>query len=407
MKVLITRADGRDLGLVFEQRRVVEVFPMETDILPFHPGDIILGQVQDVAKSLKAAFIRLLPSGKEQTECGGPAYLALQDVLHPETRLVQGNLLPVQIIAEPSGVKPYRVTGRLSLAGRYSAVGYPIHGLQTSRKLSGEQADRFRQLVLDTGTVGDVDKCGIMIRTQAGMLKETEPLLTEINTLQHKLRSILETAQTRTPGTILYRELSPLSLKLRDLSIEEVILDPASGLSVDTTGMAEQAADEAGIPHRTYTDPNGAVYLTVSGLHKGLENLIQRRVYLKSGAYLVIDRTEALCAVDVNSGKSGAHAGRGRETEDLRFAVNQEAAEEVFHQIRARNLSGMILIDFINMNPEHTELLGRQLRQLCEQDPLPMSFVDYTGLGLAELTRKKTGKPLEEWWKPLDSKLTE
>ena len=100
MKVLITRADGRDLGLVFEQRRVVEVFPMETDILPFHPGDIILGQVQDVAKSLKAAFIRLLPSGKEQTECGGPAYLALQDVLHPETRLVQGNLLPVQIIAE-------------------------------------------------------------------------------------------------------------------------------------------------------------------------------------------------------------------------------------------------------------------------------------------------------------------
>ena len=378
MKVLITRADGRDLGLVFEQRRVVEVFPMETDILPFHPGDIILGQVQDVAKSLKAAFIRLLPSGKEQTECGGPAYLALQDVLHPETRLVQGNLLPVQIIAEPSGVKPYRVTGRLSLAGRYSAVGYPIHGLQTSRKLSGEQADRFRQLVLDTGTVGDVDKCGIMIRTQAGMLKETEPLLTEINTLQHKLRSILETAQTRTPGTILYRELSPLSLKLRDLSIEEVILDPASGLSVDTTGMAEQAADEAGIPHRTYTDPNGAVYLT-----------------------------EALCAVDVNSGKSGAHAGRGRETEDLRFAVNQEAAEEVFHQIRARNLSGMILIDFINMNPEHTELLGRQLRQLCEQDPLPMSFVDFTGLGLAELTRKKTGKPLEEWWKPLDSKLTE
>ena len=66
-----------------------------------------------------------------------------------------------------------------------------------------------------------------------------------------------------------------------------------------------------------------------------------------------------------------------------------------------------ILIDFINMNPEHTELLGRQLRQLCEQDPLPMSFVDFTGLGLAELTRKKTGKPLEEWWKPLDSKLTE
>ena len=142
-------------------------------------------------------------------------------------------------------------------------------------------------------------------------------------------------------------------------------------------------------------------------MHKGLENLIQRRVYLKSGAYLVIDRTEALCAVDVNSGKSGAHAGRGRETEDLRFAVNQEAAEEVFHQIRARNLSGMILIDFINMNPEHTELLGRQLRQLCEQDPLTMSFVDFTGLGLAELTRKKTGKPLEEWWKPLDSKLTE
>lgn len=404
MKVLITHAGGQDLGLVFEQRRIVEVFPMEADAVPFHPGDIILGQVQDVARPLKAAFIRLLPSGKEQAECGGPAYLALQDTLYPDARLVQGDLLPVQIIAEPSGAKPYRVTGRLSLAGKFSAVGYSIHGLQTSRKLSGEQSGRLRNLVHEAESSGIMNQCGIMIRTHAGMLKEAEPLLTEIDSLQRKLRSILQTAQTRTAGTILYRELSPVSLKLRDLSVEEMILDPASGLSLDAMNRAEQAANEAGIPHRTYADPNGAVYLTVSGLSGSLENLVKRRVYLKSGACLVIDRTEALCAIDVNSGKSGAHAGRGQEAEDLRFAVNQEAAEEAFSQIRARNLSGMILIDFINMNPEHTELLGKQLRQLCEFDPLPMSFVDFTGLGLAELTRKKTGKPLEEWWKPLDSR---
>lgn len=435
MKIVITHAAGRDLELLTEGRKIVEVLPPEPEgSTPFRVGDIVLARVGDIVPGLSACFVFLVPGSREMEKHGGPAYLSQDDIPAFCGRLVQGTLLPVQIVAEPAGVKPYRVTAKLSLSGKYCAAGWNLRGVQVSRKLPRGRAEELKALVKaelpasrdsagEPPISGKESSCpgsgrypvpageisgppaGIMIRTAAGTPGMESRLLLELHQLTDRLREIWHIAQLRTAGSVLHREPSALSRKLRDLSPEEMILDPMSGVSAELLKEAGQDAEANQISCRTYENPGGADYLTVSGLNAGLDELRNRKVWLKSGAYLVIDRTEALCVIDVNSGKSGAHGGRGagkaqEAAERLRTRVNFEAAEETFHQIRARNLSGMILIDFINVNEEHTRELGARLTALAAQDPLPMNFVDFTGLGLAELTRKKTGKALEEWLAP-------
>ena len=187
-------------------------------------------------------------------------------------------------------------------------------------------------------------------------------------------------------------------------SPEKIIID--TGVPEEIRKKAEDAAAQYRVPAEALPGENTvsdtASYLVVSGIRRQIDELKNRRIWLKSGAYLVIDRTEALTAIDVNTGKSEAAVranGSGfheEAAEKHRFEVNMEAADEIFRQIRLRNLAGMILIDFINVSAEHRKMLGEKLERLCRKDPLPTSFVDFTGLGLAEITRRKNGESPEQ-----------
>ena len=238
------------------------------------------------------------------------------------------------------------------------------------------------------------------------------PLFAEIRTLADAIRRIRDTGLTRSTGTCLRKEPPDLYERVRDLRPEEITLDLSSGLPEDyeeklrellkvpeaadaeKSGkvMAGREADDGLLcPVNPVRTEQGTLF-EILGLRRSFDEAFARRVYLPCGGYLVIDRTEALTAVDVNSGKA-EYKGRGNaaKAEEFRFRVNREAAEEAFHQLRLRNLSGMILIDFINMDARHRELLAKFLRELARKDPLKAVFVDFTPLGLSEITRQKVG----------------
>ena len=139
--------------------------------------------------------------------------------------------------------------------------------------------------------------------------------------------------------------------------------------------------------------PLDKMYSTQTALEKALKE----RAWLKTGGYLIIQPTEALTVIDVNSGKTAARAGSRTGSEEGAMKVNLEAAREAARQIRLRNLSGIIIIDFINMeSSENTNMLLREFRGYLSKDPIQTSLVDMTPLGLVEVTRRKVRKPLYE-----------
>jgi Ribonuclease G/E len=186
------------------------------------------------------------------------------------------------------------------------------------------------------------------------------------------------------PETLLYRE-KPFWLRrlLNDApsTYEEVVTDLPS-IYADAHSVRSDA--------RRYEDdfPLAKVY----NIENQLEKALQKTVYLNSGAALVIERSEGFVFVDVNSKKNV----KNKEKQEALLAINKEAAKELFFQLRLRNLSGMILVDFIHMDREHQALLERELRSLSKKETVQTEFVDFTGLQLAELTRKRTRKTLFE-----------
>lgn len=235
---------------------------------------------------------------------------------------------------------------------------------------------------------------GIIFRTNAGEASE-EQLRTDIDRLYESYRQVIEYGKMRTCFSCLKKaEDSVLSIlrNLRRGTLEEIVVDAVCEggefwREVQSFLETEQPEDLTLL--RPYTDQTYSLVKCYSLEHE-TELALQERVWLKSGAYLVIQATEALTVIDVNSGKN-------QKKEQALWQVNQEAAVEAARQIRLRNLSGIILVDFINMDTkEEQENLMKLLQQELNQDTNPGKVVDITKLQLVEVTRKKITKTLEE-----------
>ena len=290
------------------------------------------------------------------------------------------------------------VTTQLSLSGQYAVVGLRHSEnsdceqsfVQVSSKLNKKQQIRFRSIEELQQIAG---RYRLIVRTNAGGLHDDTLLVEEAEQLSKQLDHMMQIADKRTCFSRLYAG-RPDYIHF----IENTYTAEYDEIVTDLPEIHEILQAHLGsrdIPVRLYEDPMLPLY-KLYAVEIRIKELLDRKVWLKSGGYLVIEPTEALISIDVNSGKCE----QGRNQEETVRKVNTEAAEMIAVQLRARNLSGMILVDFINMKDKRQEQqLMEYMRSLLKKDSVTADVVDMTGLGLMEITRKKVNPSFQEQYR--------
>lgn len=363
--------------------------------------EIYIGKVQNIVKNISAAFVEIAP--------GTVCYLPLEDLKHPvytkkgtSQNIQQGDELLVQVKREGIKTKAPAVTTNLTLHGKYALFTTGNTQISVSSKLSKEEKERLLRVVKDNSSADNGSLEGMsageraygwLLRTNAGGASP-EVIKKDLLRLQAKYEELIKTAQYRTCFSCLLARPSAYLKRLSDLYTKEVdeILTDDRELFEQMTKYFQENQPEDTAKLRFYEDrllPMEKLY----SLDRHLREALGERVWLKSGGYLVIQPTEALTVIDVNTGKFTA----GKKKEAAFLKLNQEAALEAARQIRLRNLSGIVIIDFINMEEKESEVqLLKTLDDALRRDPIRTTLVDMTKLSLVEITRMKKERPLHE-----------
>ncbi|MCD7725965.1 MAG: ribonuclease E/G [Clostridiales bacterium] len=407
-KILIVKGYNRLLSLLIRDNQILAAQAQKEELGgakdAYEIGNIYIGRVQKLAANIGAAFVDLgggyltfLPLSE-----AADAYVANREA---DGTLRVGDEVLVQIVKEPMKTKLAGVTARISRAGSYAVVGLPgavrkagkqgaapgkAEMVQVSSKLGSKQQKSFRSIEA-LQQIAAV--CPLIVRTNAGELETEEPLIAEAQRLYEELQHITAIARNRTCYSCLYRSKPDYVEFVQNMyrtEYDEVITDLPEVYETLKAEVADRLPNP--IPVRLYEDPMLPLY-KLYAVEIRVKELLDQKVWLKSGGYLVIEPTEALISIDVNSGKYI----KGKDKEETFLRINLEAAEMIALQLRARNLSGMILVDFINMERrEHEAQLVEYMRSLLKKDAVKAHVVDMTGLGLLELTRKKISPSFAE-----------
>ena len=391
-RIIITKAPLKEgwgqeffLAAAFDEKRMTQI-QVEAVSKSSILGNIYIGRVENIATNIQAAFVNIAK--------GVSCFLPLEEAKNAvftkkngKKDLCIGDELLVEVTREKQKNKPASVSANLNFSGTYLILTTGNHLLGISKKLHATERERLQALLKDQIT----DTFGIVVRTAAKDASDEE-ILKELEMLTKQCHACLQGAMHRTAFTRL-REAPPFYLQfLKNRNLTEV-----QKITTDIPSVHEvllqhlQDTKEAEKLH-LYTDTQVSLFALYSLTHE-LERALHRQVWLPSGAYLVIDPTDALTVIDVNSGKNIKKKAR----EELVFFVNVEAAHEIARQLILRNISGICIIDFIDMKEkEHREELMHILRMDLKKDKVPATLVDITRLGLVELTRKKVQKSLKE-----------
>lgn len=373
-------------AVFFEEQTPVDFSLFPREALPFL-GNIYVGKVDKILENLQAAFVRIGP--------GQNVYLPLEHLDRAvfKTRkkdflLKAGDELLVQIEKEAVKSKLPRASAGLKIPGRYMVLLAGERELCFSKRLNPEEKQRLREL-----RIWKDRDCGVILRTNA---KEASPreLEEELERLYGILCRVRSQGPARNCFTCLWQAPPAWFRELERIpggELSEIVTDEPS--VYETLRMHLEGSSFSEPPGlRLYEDRLLPLYKLYS-LESLLDNLRRERVWLKSGGFLVVQQTEAFVSVDVNSGRY-----QGKKTPEESFQlINLEAAAELASQIRLRQLSGIILVDFINMKEEHNKKeLMETLERLVEKDPVKTRVIDMTPLNILEMTREKGRKSLEE-----------
>jgi len=390
-KLIILRYQDKILTALFEDDRVVELH-FDEEQRDSLLGNIYIGRVQKIVKNINAAFIEI--------EDGIQCYYSLSDNKAPiyikkgsSVNMQAGDEVVVQVCRENLKSKPPAVTSNINFTGNYVVLTTENKTIGFSSKLSKEEKQRLQSWL----TPYIDERFGFIVRTNAGEVTK-ELFEEEIRLLTSLYEEVLHKAHFRTCYSILHRNNPTTWLStLRDTykaGLTEILTDDAVIHEKIQHYLAQyQASDLDKL--RFYKD-DLLPLIKLYSLETALERALSERVWLKSGAYLIIQPTEALTVIDVNTGKYDGH----KKLQDTFLKINLEAAKEIAHQIRLRNLSGIIVVDFINMDLEdNRKLLMEEFDRYLKRDPIKTTLVDMTALELVEITRKKVRKPLLEQFK--------
>lgn len=360
-------------------------------------GNIYLGKVQNVLPSMEAAFIDIGRGRNAVLYAGEVNWDAMENPNGPHTiqsALTSGQTLLVQVSKDPIGAKGARLTAHISLPGRFVVYSPDGHLSGISRKLSDSERHRLKAIVNETVD----DSASVIVRTAAEGATE-ESLRQDVDRLKAQWEVIQKKVAQGNAPQQLYAE-PDLTLRIvRDLFTEDF-----SELVVAGNGGPEDAFDTIdgyvehvagslrGRLHRW--DPEKGDPFAEFRIDEQISKALERKVFLPSGGSLVIDRTEAMNVIDVNTGK---FIGSGGNLEETVTKNNLEAAEEIVRQMRLRDLGGIIVVDFIDMVlPANRELLLRRLVECLGRDRTRHQVSEVTSLGLVQMTRKRIGTGLAE-----------
>ena len=394
-KVIITECMDHLLTALLEDGKPAEFhFGPAAGQKTCQVGEIYVGKVQNILPNIHGAFI----------EIGGglSCYYSLEEKDAPifthkigKKPLCIGDELLVQVQKEAVKTKQPVVTGNLSFTGKYAVLTSGNRKIGVSNKLPKHKREELLALASAVFPGEEAaDGFGLIFRTNAGDAAP-ERILNEIAKLSRRLREVVDYGRMRTCFSCVYKVPHPCIAALRDVyrdGLSEIIVDAvaADGALYEETEafLREELPEDLALlrPYKDASYPPAKCY----SLETAVQEARKEKVWMKSGGYLVIQPTEALTVIDVNSGKCQ------KKTREF-AAINREAATEAARQIRLRNLSGIIIIDFINMKTEEerSELLGFLQREL-NRDPNPGHVVGMTKLQLVEITRRKIHKTLEE-----------
>lgn len=401
MRYIITEYAFRDTKgvLSFSLDKKINVMT-SVNFTPFNQGDTAIGdifvaKVTNVVKQINAAFILYAPNKKGYLPIQG--YTPIITNRQYDGRILVGDEIIVQLEKEAVRTKEPVFTMNLSLAGKFSVISYANTYKGVSKKCTKLERAQLR------AAIPQEIAFGVVVRTNAAVLlseldKEQtpdslKPIIDEINYLNQRMSSLIQEGIHRTCFSRIWKSHSGYLTAMRDEGViyQQIITD-SSNLYQElkdfvTLYMPEQVANISMYQDNSY--PLQKLYR----VETQISELLSKKVWLKSGAYLIIEKTEAMYVIDVNSGKNIMK----KEMAAYIYEINIEAANEIMRQIRLRNLTGMILVDFINMEEdEKTDALLQELRVLAKKDRIQTTIIDMTALGLVEITRRKTTKSLAE-----------
>lgn len=398
-RLILTKLQGRLLTVLLANNRLQAVTLSEE--IPSRVGAVYIGKIKKLVKNIDACFVEIadgeicfLPF----SECKAPFLLNRSW----NGQLQEGDELPVQVTRNPMKTKQAAVTASLSLAGRLLVFSMGPSHVGISGKISQERRKCLLTLLeehglLEAGKVpqeNEIPSFGIILRTEAAEKGTEQALLEEYVELRKTFTGWFQQAVHLACFSCLKNPDLPFQAAVASFytdEYQEVITD-IEEIYGPLTEYFHVTRKQPHVPVRLYQDDSFSLTM-LYGLDTKLKEALAPRVWLKSGGYLVIEPTEALTVIDVNTGKCV----KGKTSQDTFIALNKEAAVEIALQIRLRNLTGIILIDFINLESgvHQDELIGL-MRQMVKRDRIKTTVVDITPLGLMEITRKKQNKALHE-----------
>lgn len=443
-RIIITQYNDICFFLIYEDDILVECHPLVSDNgAGVQIGNIYLGRVQKKVKNINSAFISLdgenigyLPLDDK------PAMILNRRLPKGLPSIAESDFILVQVEQEPQKMKQARVTGNISVSGKYVALDLNEGQVGVSKKITNQ--DRIRELrelininapeimdgtknekLSETHTVSHApEKDERMTRFRYGLIYRTacenaddKDIIDEYERLSDYMTDMIIKASHERRTGIISKEMPEYisimetygfdrinEIKTDILEVYEEIISYFDGVHIDyavpkdnvfVKKVADEAADnkdDGAISIALYEDKEYPYYKLL-GLETEIDRLLNKKVWLKSGGFLIIEPTEAMVVIDVNTGKS-----IGKKNRDAHILkINLEAAIETARQLRLRNLSGIIMVDFINMeSEENKQKVVSCLRREFAKDKISTHFIEITKLDVFEITRKKQRRPLHE-----------
>ena len=395
IRIISTKINGRLVSALTDDFDIKEFKISESTDgeVSFNIGDIIVGRVENIVKNINACFVEIFP--------GVQAYLPLT----PDMKIIYANgkpggtpviddLILVQIAKLPTKTKSYSLTTDFTFIGKYAVLKPNLDKIHLSSKYR-EEADfteiksRFmsvgEKFATETGAGGVIRKSALNLSD-----KELEDTLYD---LYVKFVSIINRGKHGVKYERIFKEIPEHLSLIRDNceKIEKIMTDDEETYNEYKEYLKEFSEKDL---NKLFFYKDEMMSLSaLYSINTTLEKTLSKRVWLKSGAYMVIEYTEALTIIDVNSGK--AITGKSTNTETF-MKINLEAAREIADQLRLRNLSGIIIVDFIEIPKSRGKELINAMEDFLKEDSTKSNVADITKLGLMELTRRRTGKPIHE-----------